>query len=268
MDLLRPPRPSPLTACATLAILAAITFILPSSPLTGVLAAILTALLASELDRSGRHIALRITAVASRCLPPDLRDQFLTEWEDHVLTAGEAGARPVLAALSIALWGAPRMALRYRTRVRVARYIWGLFLAQRQALESMLPLPDKQRKFARNMAAHRALMAVIGTGYLYLLLGRRRADRCPRWLLVGIGGMFTLACLPGPLFALAALVTGAKVFDSLPAWGIFAALIPWGIAISAANKALDPDHGERVVRRIGGPALKSSDVLSTKRRDG
>jgi hypothetical protein len=83
-----------------------------------VLAPIFVGLATTELDRSGRRIAVPLVRLASHLLPAAARQEHVDEWVDHVLAAGEEGMRPVLAALSIAFWGAPVMGawLRYAAR--------------------------------------------------------------------------------------------------------------------------------------------------------
>jgi hypothetical protein len=160
-----------------LAVLVAVFAALPASPLTAVLVAIFVGLLAVELDRSGRHIALRLVSAACRLLPVLVRSDMEAEWRDHVLSAGEAGTRPLLAALSIALWAAPRMAFSHHIRIRAAVRVIGLSATQSDLVDAA----RERRRRASIMVA--ALPAVT---LLYLTCGRRAA-RCPLFLLAVVG---------------------------------------------------------------------------------
>ena len=82
-------------------------------------------LLAIELDRSGGLFGTRIVRLASVIFPKRVRQEHADEWADHVLSAGEAGFRPVIAAIELAVVTAPRMALRLRVRPAAGRYILG-----------------------------------------------------------------------------------------------------------------------------------------------
>jgi guanosine-3',5'-bis(diphosphate) 3'-pyrophosphohydrolase len=91
--------------------------IAPGEPLVATLfAGVLVNLLAAELDRSGGSYARWLVGQAARLLPNGERERWTEEWLDHVHTAGEHGMRPLLAAWTIALLAAPRMAWETRRR--------------------------------------------------------------------------------------------------------------------------------------------------------
>jgi hypothetical protein len=118
-----PRSPNPLAVCGTLGALLAICALVPSSPLTAALLPLVAALLAAEVDRTGRLLAVRIVTAACRLLPVAVREDHVAEWRDHVLSVGEEGLRPVLTALFIAVRAAPALAFRLRVRVAAARWL-------------------------------------------------------------------------------------------------------------------------------------------------
>jgi hypothetical protein len=118
-----PRSPNPLVVCGTLGALVAICALVPSSPLTAALLPVVAALLAAEIDRTGRLLAVRIVAGAGRFLPTAVREDHVAEWRDHVLSVGEEGLRPVLTALFIAVRAAPALAFRLRVRLAAAKWL-------------------------------------------------------------------------------------------------------------------------------------------------
>jgi hypothetical protein len=224
----KPPRPSLLTALGVLLALTVTIAVLPRSPLTVPVGAILVALLAAEIDRSGRHLGLLIVRIAARLLPARVRGDAQAEWADHVLSAGDAGMRPVFTAISIALLGAPRLALRYRFRLHAAKWASGFLTAYFESWQTMLEgftsslqryidddalgtqVQDDKQSLAysiRNkMSAVLAYAAVTMLGLiaganvpLILLPGVGWARR-PMWLLMmsgtlAWGSLITLTCL-------------------------------------------------------------------------
>lgn len=121
---MKPPTPAP-GAPGVCVLLATVVMVGTAvrSMVSLLLAGLAMGLLASEVDRSGRVFGVRIVRAASWLLPARLREDCATDWEDHVLCAGEEGLRPVLAALGIALIAAPRIAVQVRVRPVVGRYI-------------------------------------------------------------------------------------------------------------------------------------------------
>lgn len=117
------PTPSRLTACAVLIALVAVCFVVRSLPGAAVFLPILLGLLAAELDRTGGVVAVRIVKSGGRLLPAKDREHLVEEWTDHVLSAGEAGMRPVGAALSILIFAAIRLAFRLRVRRQLAGFL-------------------------------------------------------------------------------------------------------------------------------------------------
>jgi hypothetical protein len=224
----KPPRPTALTALVVLVALAMTMAALPPSPLTMLLGTIFVALLASELDRSGRHLGLWIVRAAAYLLPARVRTDAQAEWTDHVLSAGDAGMRPVLAAISIALLGAPRLALSYRFRLRAAKWASELLSAYFESWQSMLegftaaldhhlendvldsPTQTNQQSFLRAtwvmLSAVAAYGAATAMGLIacanvpLVLIPRIRWAQRPTWLLTTSGtlgwlGLITLTCL-------------------------------------------------------------------------
>lgn len=82
-----------------------------------VLAPIVVALLAAELDREGGWLAVRIVYLATLLLPGASRQEHEDEWVDHVLASGEHGFRPLFSALGIAFLAAPHLAFAERWSV-------------------------------------------------------------------------------------------------------------------------------------------------------
>lgn len=87
-----------------------------SPVVAGVLLAVVVNLLAAELDRSGRTVGFAVVRAAGWLLPARERANWVEQWEDHVVTAGSEGLRPVLAAWHIALVAAPALALAAQRR--------------------------------------------------------------------------------------------------------------------------------------------------------
>jgi hypothetical protein len=71
-------------------------------------------LLAAHIDREGGAVARAIVRAAARLLPREVREEHLTEWIDHIESAGENGVFPLIQALSIGLLGAPCLAIGLR----------------------------------------------------------------------------------------------------------------------------------------------------------
>jgi hypothetical protein len=85
-----------------------------SALLYGLLLPFLATLLAAHIDRESGRISRAIVRAASRLLPAARREEERDEWLDHVESAGEHGVLPLTRALSIALIGAPLLAVGLR----------------------------------------------------------------------------------------------------------------------------------------------------------
>jgi hypothetical protein len=181
----RTPAPGSLSVCVSLATVVIVGTAVRSM-VSLLLAGLAMALLASELDRSGRLFGVRVVRAASWLLPARLREGWTAEWEDHVLCAGEEGLRPVLAALGIALIAAPRIAAQVRLRPVAGRYILAWLLV---AVEVVRADPTEQRR-GSTISAVKAVVrlgALPVTPLLALTVLRRLERALPRWLLYAIG---------------------------------------------------------------------------------
>jgi len=85
-----------LGVCVVLAALLIACALVTKSIVATLAGSVLCALLAIELDRSGGLIGVRLVRLASRLVPRRVRNDYADEWTDHVLSAGEAGMRPVM----------------------------------------------------------------------------------------------------------------------------------------------------------------------------
>jgi len=81
---------------------------------TAMMLPLLVGLLAAELDRSSGRVSCVLIRGASRLLPIRDRRDFMDEWLDHVLAAGERGVLPLTRALSIAVISAPLLMVALR----------------------------------------------------------------------------------------------------------------------------------------------------------
>ena len=196
--------PNPLIICFAFAALAMGADLLPT-PLAVVVTGVLLALLAAELDRSGRLIALRLVRAAARVLPSQMREDAESQWVDHVLCAGEAGLRPVFVALWIGVMAAPRLAFRYRVRTRAAIYVGRLFLTyvdiERKVLSPLRDVkPIRMHSLVRGVAT--ITLALPGATAVYIFSGQG-TSRYPTSLLAGLGAAMwamptaTMVLLPG-----------------------------------------------------------------------
>jgi len=77
---MKTPPPSRLTALIVLLVLVVTIAAIPASPISALVSALLIALLAAEIDRTGRHLALKIIAAACRLVPQQRRADY--EWPD------------------------------------------------------------------------------------------------------------------------------------------------------------------------------------------
>ncbi len=73
-----------------------------------------TTLLAAYVDRESGRLARGLVRAAAWLLPAERRDDERDEWLDHIAAAGEQGVPPLTRALSIALLGAPLLAVGLR----------------------------------------------------------------------------------------------------------------------------------------------------------
>jgi hypothetical protein len=200
---MKPAPPNTLTICIALAAFAAAANLLPA-PLAVVASGLLLALLAAEVDRSGRLIALRLVRSAAKLLPSRIREGNEAQWTDHVLCAGEMGLRPVVVALWIVFMGAPRLAFRYRVRTRAAIYVGQLFLSyqdvEHKVITPLRPIkPVGVRRLVRATAT--ITLALPGATAVYICSGD--TSRFPASLLAVIGALMwtipigSMALLPG-----------------------------------------------------------------------
>jgi hypothetical protein len=258
VGILKAPAPGPLTACLVLAALVAAFAALPASPLTAVLVAIFIGLLAVELDRSGRHAALRVVSLAAYLLPARIRDDMEAEWRDHVLSAGEAGMRPVLAAISI-VRAAAAFGFRYRVRVRIAMHVMAVGAAI---------VDEESRLLAKRISAAHAkghvatetgrlswrsrwiivvvvLAPVLLTAPLFALRPRA-ATKWPAWRRVAAGTLLLVAC-----YVVVTTLLGAVMSPGIFR-GLVLGLIPWMALWPVTAVIEDPTRVFAIGARIGG----------------
>lgn len=132
---------------------------IPSS-VAGLLVPLLVALLANELDRSGRLIGVPVVRVAALLVSRERRYELREEWTDHVLAVGADGLAPVLIALGIALSAAPRIAAQTRLRPWFDRYITALL----DTADEVLCLEKLRYLPGRGSTAVAAVGSFIGPG--------------------------------------------------------------------------------------------------------
>jgi hypothetical protein len=235
------PSPSNFTAIAILLALLAIVVGLPQDVLTGLLETGLIALLAAELDRSGRHVALRIVDVVAALLPRAQRADLVDEWHDHILTAGEQGLRPVLAAASIAR-AALSLAFRYRFRVWAAFYLMRAFTAT--LAMCLQALPALEKRLAPRPAFR--LASLIAALTLPLNVVVPSAERWPLSLRIACAALAWLGIDAVIDFAIPAFLTSVIVSSVV------------GLALaSAAPSVLGPRWMSRVIEWVGGDLVRA-----------
>lgn len=183
---MKAPRPNALTACVILAVLAATVATLPQGPPTVLLEALLVSLLAAEVDRSGRLVALRVVGLAVRLLPPKRRDDLESEWRDHVLLAGEDGLRPVIAAGSI-VRAALRLAFRYRVRIAAAVHLMGFMSSQGDTFTKTTQAAKRRGFLARLPTTFAGVMA-CALAMPSQMIAPQRTRHWPIWLQLATGG--------------------------------------------------------------------------------
>lgn len=181
---MKAPSPSNVTALAVLVVLLALVAALPHSTATGLIEAGLVALFVTELDRSGRHLALRLVSIASYLLPRARRSDLSAEWRDYVLLAGENGLRPVIAALSV-MRGAIRLMFRYRVRTFAALHLMSTFVGASGTFLAVAKALSGNRDEPRTAVAYVAASAAILTLPLYMI--RPSARHWPLWLQLASG---------------------------------------------------------------------------------
>lgn len=187
------PNPSGAAACVVLVVLLVACALMTSNPpIALVVTPIIAGLLVIELDRSGGLFATRIVRLASVLLPKRVRREHADEWADHVLSVGEAGLRPVIAAAAIAVVAAPKIALRLRVRPAAGRYILALFLV---AIEIVRADPDERRR-GSTISATKAILrlpALWTAPVMAVAVFRRMELKLPRWLFYATGTAIELA---------------------------------------------------------------------------
>jgi hypothetical protein len=160
------------------------------SRVTDVVAAVTAALLAAELDRSGRVLAVRIVRAGTYLLPTDRRTDHFDEWRDHVLTVGEVGLRPVWAALGIAFVAAPRLALTVRGQRAIAACLLGLIGACLGFQRELLRRADGRRGWVTYFIRVQLLQMGVFVVPVYaavLMRARTRAVPSRLWYVGGFG---------------------------------------------------------------------------------
>jgi hypothetical protein len=248
MGILRAPAPSPSTACLVLAALVTVLASVPSSTLTAVLIAISVGLLVVELDRSGRHVALRVVSLAAHLLPVRIRGDFEAEWCDHVLSAGEAGMRPVLASLSIALY-AMRLALKHRARLRAAKYVVGLFATHTAVRDAAIDVDRWNAGRIGKLCTLCIVLTALPMATLLYVVRGRKAARTSVALLVAGGTI----CWGAPFAGALLMWTGLGYFGCLLAFLIWVGMLRIG-----EFGAFELDRSIKMILRVGGPELRTA----------
>ena len=226
------PNPSGAAACIVLVVLLVACALMMSSALIAVvLTPVIAGLLVIELDRSGGLFATRIVRLASVLLPKRVRREHADEWADHVLSLGEAGLRPVIAAIAIALVAAPKIALRLRVRPAAGRYILALFLV---AIEIVRADPDERRR-GSTVSATKAILrlpALWTAPVMAVAVFRRMECTLPRWLFYATGTAIDLA-LSNMFAGLVPIWVGVPLLVLIQA-----AIMAVGIVVTLKHEAL------------------------------
>ncbi|HTX32875.1 MAG TPA: hypothetical protein VMD09_15935 [Solirubrobacteraceae bacterium] len=213
------------------------------SPITAVLAPVIAGLLAAELDRSGHLVAVRVVRVASLLLPKNIRGDHADEWIDQVLCDGEAGLRPVLSAICIAVFAAPRIAVRRRLLGKLLTYVVCLLAASTDFFQVQRRDPPKHGARAV-WAALRYALGWTGLAVLTFVSRRRLLGyfasgdslRRLRHLAPVIGGAFWAGAFAIQFSGLGTLVlsqTADLVYGATV--GLFAGLMCGAGKAAAAN---------------------------------
>jgi hypothetical protein len=187
-----------LAACGILLATLLACALVPSRLVELVAVPVVAGLFAIEFDRSGGVIATRIVKIAGRLLPKPARGANTDEWTDHVLATGEAGLRPVLVAMGIAMCAAPRIALRLRAGPKLGRYIVGLLAAAYGVMSA-----DHKRsgpEFWRLVQAFTRMPALYAAPLLAPLALRSQSRTLVRRLSypIGIAGWWGMASVTSP----------------------------------------------------------------------
>jgi hypothetical protein len=178
--------------------------------LPGVWVSLVVALLAIEIDRSGRYVAVPVVKLASLILPRSARREWADQWVDHVLCDAEDGIRPMLSAFSIATFAAPKLAMSLRLRPIAGRYLYALLSV---TLDVMVGSGKRRhRKSPIPFAKASLRLSALWMVPLLALGGMRWRRGVPRWAVYVLGTgstwvipnlWFSWLSLPGVVLALA-----------------------------------------------------------------
>ena len=164
-----------------------------SNPLIAVVVTpVIAGLLVIELDRERRSVRDADRSARQSLLPKRVRREHADEWADHVVSVGEAGLRPLIAAIPIAVVAAPKVALRLRVRPAAGRYILALFLV---AIEIVRADPDERRR-GSTISATKAILrlpALCTAPVMAVAVFRRMELKLPRSLFYATGTAMELA---------------------------------------------------------------------------
>jgi hypothetical protein len=242
------PRPSNVTAIAVLVVLLAIASVLPQNLFTGLVEMGFVGLLAAELDRSGRHLALRIVRLVARLVPPERRSELIDEWGDHVLAAGEEGLRPLIAAFSV-VRAAVAIGVHYRVRVYIAVRLlrgFGSCVLLYYALVSAMT----KRRVPYRLSLGIAALATSWTVPVHMTRLSSRA--WPMWLRIVLGAVVSISMSIGFMAFMRASVPVLAVRLSVE-WVIFTCL-------GAISGSLIIDYGAviRFAIWVGGKPIRDA----------
>jgi hypothetical protein len=246
MGLVKPPRPSSLTAVGVLVVLLATAAVLPQSLLTGLIETGLLGLLVAEVDRSGRYLALRIVGLAARPVPQGQRAALADEWRDHVLAAGEHGLRPLIASVSV-VRAAVAIVFHYRVRIYIAVRLLQAFGSCFVVYAELIVAMTKRRvPFA--IAGSIAVVAATWTAPLHLARPSSRSQ--PMWLRLVLGAVASLCVYVVFLALLHALVPSLVL-------RLTAQVVACGcLGLGSRSLIMDLDAVTRAAGWVGGKPMR------------
>lgn len=188
-------------------------------------AAILVAAVLSAVDRRTGAVGRWLVRVAVVLLPRDSRPRFREEWAELVEDAGRTGVRPLRQALSLAVIGAPRMAILLRLPLSRRIRVWLLTsLGIPSYLIALVAVPSR-------VAAHAGWESDLVVGLMFSFFGLSNVSRLGRYLEVKLNRSFVWPepawWLANPFLAIATGVDGSRARSGVCLFlGILIALTP------------------------------------------
>jgi len=159
-------------------------------PAYDLLLAIGAACIVNAIDRRSGAIGRALVSAAAVLLPRSQRARCREEWLTFIIEAGESGARPLVHAVSIAGWAAPRLALLLRRRPVTERVLYvalvaaqvPIFVAARFVLAGRT-LPPRGPSFIEPILILYVLLGLLMLAFS-TLSGRQSPARFVRWYAV------------------------------------------------------------------------------------